>query len=109
MYWLCHLKKLVLIAMVYAIIICFSKLLECCAKLFLLSVAICVVHIKSVFLKNGLISMKDVEFNFSVLFLFPFYGTENYTGRKETYYSGTLYDKDINKKKQKIPGNNCMF
>ena len=46
--------------------------------------------------------MKDVEFNFSVLFLFPFYAIENYTGRKETYYSGTLYDKDINKKTRKV-------
>ena len=45
--------------------------------------------------------MKDVEFNFSVLFLFPFYATENYTGRKETYYSGTLYDKENNKKPEK--------
>ena len=46
--------------------------------------------------------MKDVEFNFSVLFLFPFYATENYTGRKETYYSGTLYDKENNKKARKV-------
>lgn len=46
--------------------------------------------------------MKDVEFNFSVLFLFPFCAAENYTGRKETYYSGTLYDKENNKKARKV-------
>ena len=46
--------------------------------------------------------MKDMEFNFSVLFLFPVCAAENNTGRKGTYYSRTLYDKENNKKARKV-------